>query len=365
MRMKKIVIASVLKPVDDVRSYWKIAQSLAKTNKYDVNIIGIDAKKQTVPDNIHFHPHSLSRAQWFKRIWTRILIGLKIIHIRPSVVVITTYELIYVSILAKAFIGCHVIYDVQENYSLNVQLSPGFHRKIFAAYIQLKEWIGRQFFNQYWLAEECYLGELKTPSHRTVVIENKANQHKINEERKHGLNVLFTGTISSYSGAMDAMSLMKSLTELSPQLQGLFIGQIHDDALKKWMEQQVQDFPNIQLNMSSNPIPHEEILNKIVWAHLGIISYQENRVNRNKIPTKLYEYSRYRLPYLIQENTKWSKLGIQLGGAIPVDLKSPDWDKIKKYLSNPENLFPDVYPKEACWEFESTKLINSIDTVLT
>ena len=42
---KKIVIASVLKPVDDVRAYWKLSQSMAKTNKYEVNIIGNDGKK--------------------------------------------------------------------------------------------------------------------------------------------------------------------------------------------------------------------------------------------------------------------------------------------------------------------------------
>lgn len=52
----KILIASVLKPADDVRSYSKIGQSLAQTNKYEVNIIGFDSKRKMRPKIFSYIP---------------------------------------------------------------------------------------------------------------------------------------------------------------------------------------------------------------------------------------------------------------------------------------------------------------------
>ena len=61
-RMKSIIaIASTLKPVDDVRAFEKIAQSIAKTNKYEVNIIGNTGKKESNSSRIHFVTNSISK----------------------------------------------------------------------------------------------------------------------------------------------------------------------------------------------------------------------------------------------------------------------------------------------------------------
>ncbi len=51
---KRIVISSTLKPVDDIRSYRKIGDSLGKTNNYDVKIIGYGSKKTSDNPNIQF-----------------------------------------------------------------------------------------------------------------------------------------------------------------------------------------------------------------------------------------------------------------------------------------------------------------------
>jgi hypothetical protein len=56
MSKKVVAILSVLKPVDDTRNLEKIASSLGNTNKYDINIIGFEAKNLPDVQNITCHP---------------------------------------------------------------------------------------------------------------------------------------------------------------------------------------------------------------------------------------------------------------------------------------------------------------------
>ena len=134
----RIVIASVLKPTDDVRGYWKIGQSLVKTNKYEVNIIGNRGKIEINEDNIQVHPHDIHRSQWLKRLALRYVILLKLVRMKPKVFIFCTHELLFVASLTKLLCNSKLVYDVQENYLLNASMN-GFIGKLFGRLIRLKE----------------------------------------------------------------------------------------------------------------------------------------------------------------------------------------------------------------------------------
>lgn len=362
--IKTIVIASVLKPVNDVRSYSKIAQSLAKTNKYEVNIIGNEGKKDPSLSNIRFSPHQIHRSQWLKRLFLKESILRKIIKLKPSLLIITSYELINVALITRIFTGCKVIYDVQENYSANVKLKRGFFRKIASQFIRMIETIGSLFIDQYWLAESCYSNELNFIKNKWIVVENKATDQPTREGENTPLKLLFSGTISHYSGAELALDLMEKMILENPETEGCIIGQIHDQKLKSTIVKRAQSIPQIELIISESPIDHDQILSKINWSNLGIISYQVNAVNKRKVPTKQYEYSRYRLPYLIQENTHWSEFGLKLGGSISIDFSNFSVEDINTKVKNSSQLFPESYPIEFTWEYESTLIIKSIESLI-
>ena len=55
MTTSKILIASVLKPVDDTRMYEKIGLALAKIDKADIHIAGFASNNVSEYDNIEFH----------------------------------------------------------------------------------------------------------------------------------------------------------------------------------------------------------------------------------------------------------------------------------------------------------------------
>ncbi|MFK7953070.1 MAG: hypothetical protein AB8B73_09505 [Ekhidna sp.] len=362
---KSIVIASVLKPTDDVRGYWKIAQSIAQTNNYDINIIGNEGKKVCDDKRITFHPHQVQGNSPIKRWIIRKRILVKILKLKPQLLIITTHELINISLLVKIITGCKVIYDVQENYSSNIKyLTPTIPKLLYRRVIQLKENLSKYWISEYWLAEKCYLYELKFIKGKAKIIENKATKFIRKRNVSEKVKLLFSGTISEYSGVKNAINLLVKIQEKHPSTSLKIIGQIHDESLMKFLEKKQNELTNIELNISKKSIPYEDILDAIFFANIGIIGYELNEVNQNKIPTKLYEYSRYQLPFIVSENSRWSEIGALLGGAIPINF---DWPKIEKVLEKYENtsiLFPKNYPEEATWEQESNKIKSSIETLL-
>src|SRR5688572_21283367 len=113
IKKRRIVLASVLKPVNDPRMFEKMGQSLSR--KYEVHILGDSGV--TVNDNalVIFHPLPYFKRISFGRITAPIRILKKILAIKPNLLIICTHELLWVVLFARIFLRCHVIYDVQEN----------------------------------------------------------------------------------------------------------------------------------------------------------------------------------------------------------------------------------------------------------
>ncbi len=367
--MKKIVIANTLKPVDDVRAFEKLAQSMAKTNKYEVNIIGNAGKKESEHRLIKFLPHTLRRSSYPNRLFLRYQTLAKIFQIAPQLIVITTHEYILISVIYKILCGCKVTYDIQEDYKKNLRYINGSNplKKILSFTIRAKEILTRPFIDQYWLAEATYKEDLKFTKGKCLIVENKATDHKhpkFQTQLKPDNQVLFSGTVSHYSEVLLAIDSFLQLNKNRRDLFFKIIGQCHDPGLTHYLMEIAESKSEISLELSSDPVPHDRILEEIQASFLGIISYQENPVNRNKVPTKLYEYSRYHLPYLIQENTKWAIRAQTLGGAIPINFMDLNVNFILDQLKKPSNLFPKDYPENATWESEEVYLIKSTNALL-
>ncbi len=111
----KILLASVLKTVDDTRMYEKIGMALAKIDKAEIHIVGFASNNVSSYDNIEFHgifnfnrlsPKRLL-ASW--KLW-RLLLKLK-----PEVIIVNTHELLIVITLYRILFGCKLLYDIPEN----------------------------------------------------------------------------------------------------------------------------------------------------------------------------------------------------------------------------------------------------------
>jgi len=364
--MMKIVIANTLKPVDDVRGYEKIAQSIAKTNKYQVNIIGNTGKK--VPDHplIKFHEYNISRNNFFRRILRRVNLLFAIFSIGPEILIVQTHELLYAAVIHKLLRKSKVIYDVQEDYKKNIQFLsrwPYLLRLPIAFSVRAKERLLTPFIDRFWLAEKCYLYEINFPRNRSHVIENRALVTDQPHPKTEDLSCLYTGTISEYGGIFLALNVFEEIRKQEPRTTMTIVGQCHNRKLQSDLKSLAKTDKNIALVISEKPIDHSEILEQISKATLGIISYQPNQVNANKTPTKLYEYSLYHLPFLIQKDTPWEQKGKRLGGAIPIDFGDPDVSTILNQLKSREQLFHASYPGGETWNSQEGEIYNSLNTL--
>ena len=101
-----VLIASVLKPVDDSRMYEKIGLTLAESGVFDVHVVGTPSART---GRAGITQHSLKP-------FTRISLGRLLapwrilslaLRLRPDIVIITTHELLYLAMFMKIRRKCN------------------------------------------------------------------------------------------------------------------------------------------------------------------------------------------------------------------------------------------------------------------
>ena len=368
MKNKIIVIASVLKPLDDPRHYERFALSLAKTNKYEINIIANGEKKQNEP-HINFHSNGFFGKGILHRLKLQLQSVRSIYRLRPQLIIVCSLDLLPWVYLYRIIRKCKVVYDVQENYQLNVCHLADYNwsAKWRIPFIRFVESLSAKFVDHFFLAEKCYKNQLKfiTKNHtvlenKTVPIQSKSRRNPIDKNK--AIKLLFSGTISHYSGIEIIYQIIQQLNEQNVDYSLTIIGQVHD--IKVFEKLQRLNDNRIKMIIDQKPINHQKIIAEIRHADLGLITYQPNVVNKWKVPTKLYEYTTYQLPYLIREDSHWSDVGERLGGAIPVNFHQINFKKILSKLRNPSFMHNSSPQKDSLWMTEEAAFQSIINSLL-
>ena len=129
MKKRRIVLASVLKPVDDTRMFEKMGTSLAAT--YAVHIVGYPGNAALLEhDSLFVHPLRPFRRISLGRMLAPWRILTRVVALRPAVFVFCTHELIFVALLARLLTSCRLVYDVRENYYRNILYTAAFPRAL-------------------------------------------------------------------------------------------------------------------------------------------------------------------------------------------------------------------------------------------
>lgn len=353
---KRVVLASVLKPVTDTRMYEKLALSLARHLASEVHVIGFPA---TIPADelIHFHPvynktfHRLS----IRRLVAPLKVLTMLIRIKPDVIIVTTHELLVAGVLYKLTTGARLYYDVQENYYYNICYTSAFPlllRFPIGLYVRIKERLLAPFINYFILAEKGYSEELIF-ARPYVVLENKLIKSLITRvPSTNRLHLLFSGTLAPTTGVLQAIELAAALYRLNDQIRLTIIGHATTHRFLEILQQQTKTYSFIQLRAEIFPVPHSEILQAIAQAGTGIILYPPNPSTQSSIPTKLYEYLGMQLPVLIRHNTASHELVERCKGGIILTEK-PDYQKLIESLPGLQPPLPDAL---LFWDTEEAKL---------
>ncbi|ALJ00672.1 glycosyltransferase family protein [Rufibacter tibetensis] len=321
MIRKRILLASLLKPVSDSRLYEKIGKSLAKLPQVEVHVAGFQSLTPADETNITFHPVFSFKRLSFGRFSAQKSFWDLISKIKPEVLIVATHELLPVAWLYCKQSSCKMVYDVQENYFLNLttqQVYPGVAGKALGQVVREIEKIIAPSINHFFLAEKAYAKELPFLGSRITVIQNKylppSNSIKLEREVPVSikdikpLRLLYSGTISKLYGVLDAVNFTKQLRTWVPQTELTIIGYCADKKFLVELKKHIQHLPFVRLIGGDALVPHQKILIQEQQHHIGLLPYHPHPSTFTCIPTKLYEYIGNGLVVVAEENPLWAEI---------------------------------------------------------
>jgi len=367
MKKQRIVLASVLKPIDDTRMFEKIGKSLSRNPNYQIFIVGYPSKSQPTDPKIQFIPHTHFKRLSLKRLFLPLLILKKIAKVKPDAVIVNTHELLIVTILYRILFGAKLIYDIQENYWRNILWTntyPAIFRQILAVWVRSKEVFLSPLFSLFLLAEKGFEKEMSFFKKKFVILENKgvlpANYSRSKVD--NNINLLFSGTISESTGVFQAIELARRLHNCNNQVRLHIIGYCSLSSTLHKIKELVQNDSFITITGGDQLIPHKDIIHEIAHSDFGIIYYPQSPHIENKIPTKLYEYLSAQLPILIQPHSPWIELCKPYHAAIAIDFNSPI-DAPALLLRLMETKFYTIPPVNMLWLSEEDKLVEAMNKI--
>ncbi|MDB5258574.1 MAG: glycosyltransferase [Chitinophagaceae bacterium] len=367
MTSTTIVIASVLKPVYEPRMYEKIAITLTKNRAAIIHVVGYGTVDQTVhSSSVQAHGLGSFKRLSFKRLFASWQVLRLLFQLKPTIAIACTHELLIPFLLYKIIHpSVKLVYDLQENYYLNIlhtQAFPSFLRWAVAAWVRWKERLTLPFYSQIIAAENCYLQEIPFIQSKAIVVANKAVvdpivlQARRNTVLKERTCLLFSGTISSEYGIYEAIDLAEKLYDADASFYLRIVGYCADQKEQKKLQDYIHGKSFIETLPFDQPMPHTDILKAISEADWGLVAYRDNVATRNRIPTKLYEYISHQLPVLCTTNPVWQELVTTYDAGLCINYKQTHIDLLIRLLKMPGFYRSTAHPVELTWEVEEKKL---------
>ena len=380
--VEKIVILSVLKPVDDVRTYKKIAKSLVEENR-KITLIGFKgslsshAEKENI-DFVELFDNKNRLGVW--RFFAGFEVLIELVKIRPHKIIVSAVELLPFTLFYKFFSNTKLIYDVQENYAFNILYQdnyPKFLKRTLAFLVRGFEKISSSFIDLYLLAEQCYLEEIPFLKNKNYVflenkflIENeiKPSLYQQNFEQKKEIKFLLYGSFSKTYGTLEGILFFKKL-EKALQKRGfsahlMLAGYCSDKKYTEKIMETINNEPSISIlnNSVLLPISHQILLQELQKTDFVILPYLFNKSTQNCIPTKFYECLAYQKPMLFSKNKRWEDFILPLYAGISIDFENVVAESelkiiVEKIISN---YFYQNTIDEKVWKFDKSNLCLSL-----
>ncbi len=359
---KKVLISSVLKPINDTRLYEKFGGSLAKKETLQIHICGFKSEVPTDP-NITFHPLFHFKRLSIKRFLSYWKYAILLLKVKPHIIICNTFELQLINSIYKILFGAEYYYNLEENYFRNIRYTTNFPtavRFLLAHAVRLKERLLHPFVNHYFSAELCYLSEMPFIQNKATPILNKfvptlPSVKRPNRGTKN--HFIYSGTIAEQYGIFTIIFFIKSLHTINPDITLTIIGFCANEKTLTSVKETIKNHQYIQLIGGDERVNHQLILAQIQIADFGIICYKKNPSTDNCFPTKIYEYIHYQLPIINLTKNSWSNHNVLDSAVLEINTETENTsrklEKIKSHHFYKNNASDDIY-----WESEEKKLFN-------
>ncbi len=344
----------------------KIGRSLVQSGLYEVTIIGYGSSG---PPPQELETLSLGRFGRLSvtRWWSRWRVFKMASNKRPTVFIFGTFELIVPALALKVIFGTKVIYDVRENYYLNILHSealPLLLRWPLAFLVRSLEKLTAPAIDHYFLAEKGYESEFKFHRGGWTVLENKAlpfGQGKRQAPASVNLRLLFSGTLAESTGVFRAIALVKRLNHAKPVAHLTIAGYAASPVAQRRIREATADQSSFTLLGIEQLVPHAKILELISQSNAGIIAYPKLPHTQNSVPTKLFEYLSAGLPILTEEHWPWVNRYQSYRPFVFVNFETTDVERVLNHLGS-NTLYPTL-PTDVWWSSEAAKLLDAVKKI--
>lgn len=324
MSKHKILFASSLKPAFDIRTE-KLFLSFQDENKYVCHFCGVKSK-----GHHNIHSWKYNRGLFF-RIWINLRFIFLLIRLRPQTIFLNNTDLQSVAIIYKSISSTQLIFDFQENQINNIsyqKIYSGLKKKLLLFYTHLVYKSLNKHCSGFILAENCYKEQLSFIRKKPfIILENRTlpTQYQRTQKEVHPpIQLLLSGTISITSGVLNAINWCNEINKIS-SCELMITGHCPDKNLHLELISKSQQNTKINYQGSLTPINHRLIEKAISISDFGLICYELTEANKDKTPTKLYEYLAAQLPIICQTHKQWNDLiSIYNAGIKYPDLKNLD-----------------------------------------
>lgn len=302
-KQHNILIASVLKPLDDHRLSEKWGRYFNQKQNYKIHIFGRNNHSKQ-PYYTHNSLEGNSLKNRIKAIfnYSKLLKSLK-----PKIVIITTFELLLVSyIYSKRNKSTAFFYDVSENYKLNLKSQGNYSiwkLPLLIKIISFNESIVHKFIKHYFYTEEIYRHQMKfLQKSNSTLIENRYSYPVPikSDNKSKDITFLITGTISDSYGLKTGLEWFEHIKTIFPNAKLKIVG--HSTTLFN-----IEKSESIITNISNAPLSHKLILQEIANADYILMPYKWSESFYGCTPTKLYEALELNTPVIISESDHLNK----------------------------------------------------------
>ncbi|AMM52147.1 glycosyltransferase [Rufibacter sp. DG15C] len=367
MFRKRILLASLLKPVNDTRMYAKLGLSLTKLAAAEVHIVGFTA---TVPEQspITFHPiFNFKRISW-GRLAAQWSFWKLLKQVNPEVLVVCTHELLPLAWFYKKRHGGKLVYDIQENYQLNLETQLVYGSvmgKLLGKLVRFVETLIAPQVDHFLLAEASYAQELPFIENRGTILQNKykapasviqfERQIPVHLHEAAPLKLLYSGTLSELYGVLQAISFAEQIHTINPSTSLTIIGYAPDTGFLEKVRARIKDLAYIQLIGGDHLVPHSQILQMERNCQVGLMPYQPHPSTFGCVPTKLFEYLANGLVIIAQQNRLWQNILQEKDAGVCLDFTAPiSKENIEEILNR--TYYSLGLPKDVYWETEEVEL---------
>ena len=369
---RKILIASFLKPVNDIRAYEKMAVSIAKNNRYKVYCTGYPVNSEFNNDKIQLISLKPFKRGMISRVISRWKVFKLYIKLKPELIIVNSPDLLIITVLYKILFGGQICYDIRENYFRNLWYQnnyPIIIKHFLAIAVRTREIITSSLFDHFFLAEKVYVSQLSFIGSNYTLLENKSNQPiTINDRQRIKKDPVFliSGTLAEEYGLFKAVDFFKLISSVFPKSRLKIIGHCPNAKTYSKLKSIVHNHAIIEVAASKDPVPHDTIIDAILTADFGLLPYLPNKSTSGKWPTKLYEYMAYHLPFIIQTNPLWNTFIEQTNSGLLFDFTNFDRSSCKLITDQLNNhpFYSNMLPPEIYWNDEEHRLLNVIEHLL-